>query len=152
MTGSRDIDKKHQKCPKNVVFHPFLSPKILSKDQALSIFPNKKPLCLGKLSLPSLMERFKWFFLGFIQLVIELCSTKDLLSKKSHLNPFCILQSTQVCDSESQSKLLKISSSNISGFLVIKFENKFTVLYCFKLIINWDVNSWIQDLLSFWVV
>ena len=37
MTGCRDMDKKHQKCPKNGVFPPFVTPQDFFKNQALSL-------------------------------------------------------------------------------------------------------------------
>ena len=37
MTGCRDMDKKHKKCPQNGVFPPFLTPKIFFKNRALSL-------------------------------------------------------------------------------------------------------------------
>ena len=37
MTGSRDMDKKHQKYPKNGGFPPFVTPKIFFKNRALSL-------------------------------------------------------------------------------------------------------------------
>ena len=36
MTGYRDMDKKHQKYPKNGGFPPFVTPKIFFKNRALS--------------------------------------------------------------------------------------------------------------------
>ena len=36
MTGCRDMDKKHQKCPKNG-FSPFVIPKFFFKNRALSL-------------------------------------------------------------------------------------------------------------------
>ena len=37
MTGCRDMDKKHQKYPKNGGFPPFATPKIFFKNWALSL-------------------------------------------------------------------------------------------------------------------
>ena len=37
MTGCRDMDKKHQKYPQNGGFPPFVTPKIFSKNRALSL-------------------------------------------------------------------------------------------------------------------
>ena len=37
MTGCRDMDKKHQKCPQNGVFPQFVTPKIFYKNRALSL-------------------------------------------------------------------------------------------------------------------
>ena len=37
MTGCRDMDKKHQKYPKNGGFPPFMTPKIFFKNRALSL-------------------------------------------------------------------------------------------------------------------
>ena len=38
MTGCRDMDKKHQKCPKNGGFPPFVTPQdLLFKNRAVSL-------------------------------------------------------------------------------------------------------------------
>ena len=37
MTGTRNMDKKHQKCPKNGGFPPFVTPKIFFKYRTLSL-------------------------------------------------------------------------------------------------------------------
>ena len=37
MTGCRDMDKKHQKCPQNGGFPPFATPEIFFKNRALSL-------------------------------------------------------------------------------------------------------------------
>ena len=38
MTGCRDMDKKHQKCPQNGVFPPFVTPQdFFFKNRALSL-------------------------------------------------------------------------------------------------------------------
>ena len=35
MTGSRDMDKKHQKCPENEGLPPFMTPRFFFKNRAL---------------------------------------------------------------------------------------------------------------------
>ena len=37
MTGCRDMDKKHQKCPKNGSFPPFVTPQDFFQNRALSL-------------------------------------------------------------------------------------------------------------------
>ena len=107
MTGCRDMDKKHQKCPKNGAFPPFVTPMICFKNWALSLLYLYGALTLCKklqkmhlryLKTDRLTDRGDYigpplanpvskmrsaYFLGVIGLGQEICTWRVLLSGRT---------------------------------------------------------------------